>query len=605
MLKFISNFETKALEDGSITIKGIASSNTMDRDGDVILPTAWKDGLASYQKNPILLAYHRHDQPIGKVLETTITDKGLEVTAVVSKSAGAVYDLIKEGILSTFSVGFRVKEANYDDVSDIFVIKQAELLELSVVSIPANPDASFSVAKSFDNESELKNFKDTFIHKEPKMEITQKDSTVVELEKKVENMTAAVELLLEKQTEAEKEKAAKMEAEKVSIQVQDRVEALQSDLEKAFADKEKSFAETIDKLRAEIQEKGGELMKLRENKMKFSDKSENVAEKDICSAMLLAKAMGRPVTETRYGKGIVEKAAAHLAGMSTPADWEQTFSTKLWNDIQLDLKVKQLFANIAMTSPVMQIPVNPEAGLGSWVTTANYRGANSTGTAVDHTPSDAPLTAHKLVAKEYLGYEEEEDSILPLLPMINAAIVRRVSRSLDRALLIGAGSGSDPVTGMATFAVAAATNLAIPVATVVDSDDFQTLRQSMGRYGLNPKDVVYIVSTEVYFDLLKDINFKTMDNVGDMATLLTGQVGMMHGSPVIVSGEFEAKAATKHAAVAVNKNYFITGTLRNLVIERDRDIEEQKNILVASTRMGFVNVTGASTTPAACITWAV
>ena len=69
------------------------------------------------------------------------------------------YNLIKEGILKAFSVGFRVKEADYDVNTDIFVIKDVELYEVSVVSVPANQDSLFEVSKCFNNPAEYAEFK--------------------------------------------------------------------------------------------------------------------------------------------------------------------------------------------------------------------------------------------------------------------------------------------------------------------------------------------------------------------------------------------------------------------------------------------------------------
>ena len=42
------------------------------------------------------------------------------------------------------------------------MIKDAELFEVSVVSVPCNQAATFSLAKSFDSETEYEDFKKTF-----------------------------------------------------------------------------------------------------------------------------------------------------------------------------------------------------------------------------------------------------------------------------------------------------------------------------------------------------------------------------------------------------------------------------------------------------------
>ena len=137
------NLQVKENSEGnSLTIEGFANTTNKDRVGDVILEEAWtKGGLDNYLKNPIVLAYHDPTQPIGEVVDYAINNKGLHVMAEISKAAGNVYELVKQGVLKAFSVGFKVKDADYDKESDIFVIKDLELYELSVVSIPANADS--------------------------------------------------------------------------------------------------------------------------------------------------------------------------------------------------------------------------------------------------------------------------------------------------------------------------------------------------------------------------------------------------------------------------------------------------------------------------------
>ena len=156
----------KSVEEGDTELKiaGYASTNAMDRSCDKILPTAWtKGGLRNFETNPILLFNHNYDKPIGRVVEMATDSKGLKIKGVISKAAGDVYNLVKEGVLSTFSVGFIIKDADYDKSVDGLVVKDAELLEVSVVSVPCNQDATFSVAKSFENQDEYLEFKNSII----------------------------------------------------------------------------------------------------------------------------------------------------------------------------------------------------------------------------------------------------------------------------------------------------------------------------------------------------------------------------------------------------------------------------------------------------------
>ena len=150
-------------DDGGLDIKGSASTNAVDRAGDIIEHDAWtKGGLENFKNNPVILFNHNYDRPIGRAKELSVGENGLDITARISKSANEIKDLIKDGVLGAFSVGFKVKDAEYMTETDGYKIKDAELFEVSVVSVPCNQNAVFSIAKSFDNMEEYNKFKQDF-----------------------------------------------------------------------------------------------------------------------------------------------------------------------------------------------------------------------------------------------------------------------------------------------------------------------------------------------------------------------------------------------------------------------------------------------------------
>ena len=162
MFNLTSTFKSEPQEDGSVMVRGMASTADFDRAGDSIISDAWtKGGLGNFEKNPIILFNHDHNKPIGRATKVTPTNDGLHMEAKISKHAECA-DLIKDGVLGAFSVGFKVKDADYVKETDGLQIKDAELFEVSVVSIPCNQAATFSLAKSFDSEMEYEDFKKTF-----------------------------------------------------------------------------------------------------------------------------------------------------------------------------------------------------------------------------------------------------------------------------------------------------------------------------------------------------------------------------------------------------------------------------------------------------------
>lgn len=614
----------------SIYIEGYASTNDIDRAGDVVSAGVWEKGLENYLKNPIILAYHDHDDPIGRMVEHKIDAKGLWIKARIS-AAAETFRLIKDGVLTTFSIGFRILDAEYNSAAEIFIIKEIELVEISVVSVPCNQNAIFSLAKAFESAEEYSNFKEQFLpqgdsakgletskvtnstkNKEFNMDPKELEALLAATAKKAaEEATKA----LEAKAAAEKAAAEKAAADaalmeaKVAAAVKSQIEVGQSGAEKLLADLTKRLEDQADTskkalegLEAALKEKADEIAKIQASKMNFTDKSTQggIEYKEKETAVLLSKIKGVSVDATKYGKNLVEKAGAHVPS----ATWELEVSMNMEAEIRRRLVVANIMNPIQMQTNVMTIPVNPEAGFATWVTNAQFGTTASPGAAQTHQLKEITLNAYKVATMEYMAYEEEEDSLLVLLPIVRDAMVRRVARAVDKAFLLGAGSGADPVKG---FAIYDATSVVTPTntgnATIANLRD---LRKDLGAWGLDQSSLTYIVSTDVYYNLLDDTSFQTMDKVGSQATLLTGQIGMIGQTPVLVSDAFPTKAggaataATNIGAICVAPANFIAGRQRGLRFDTQDLVETQRKVMVASLRTGMtqlstVNGMGVST----------
>ena len=117
----------------------------------------------------------------------------------------------------------------------------------------------------------------------------------------------------------------------------------------------------------------------------------------------------------------------------------------------------------------------------------------------------------------------------------------------------------------------------------------------MGKYGIRPQDVVYIVSVSEYHNLISDSAYADSSQVEGLATKLTGQVGQVYGSPVLVSDEFATAAVSKFYAVAVNTRNFVIPRLRGVTVESDYEVANQRRVLVASQRLGFTDIINGAT----------
>jgi len=152
-------------DDGSVVISGFASTPDVDRYKDIVEPEAFKDALEMFMKNPVLLRSHDAARPVGSVTSAVVTDKGLKITATVIDKQTA--EEIRDGRMRALSIGyiphvvvlmvqeddgslreFNQKTDSVFDPQTVHVIKQLDLVEISVVATPANGNALFTVEKS-------------------------------------------------------------------------------------------------------------------------------------------------------------------------------------------------------------------------------------------------------------------------------------------------------------------------------------------------------------------------------------------------------------------------------------------------------------------------
>lgn len=130
----------------------IMSDDSVDRYGDVIVPDGWQ--LKNFKKNPIALFGHDSSFIVGhwtnvRVEAGKLLGKLRLLPAGVSERLDEIRAAVEAGVLRAVSVGFRPLETEPLEGSKNGGLKflKSELLECSLVSIPANP-AALSVAKS-------------------------------------------------------------------------------------------------------------------------------------------------------------------------------------------------------------------------------------------------------------------------------------------------------------------------------------------------------------------------------------------------------------------------------------------------------------------------
>ena len=101
-------------EAGAVRIRGYASTPDLDRYRDIVEPTAFKDALGMYLKNPVLLRSHNPDKPVGLVDVATITEKGLWVEGIIKDKE--IADEINAGLfaIKTFKIKIQIRHGGPD-----------------------------------------------------------------------------------------------------------------------------------------------------------------------------------------------------------------------------------------------------------------------------------------------------------------------------------------------------------------------------------------------------------------------------------------------------------------------------------------------------------
>ena len=652
-----STFKTHTEKDGSASIRGMASTSDFDRAGDSISPDAWtkSGGLNNFKKNPIILFNHDYDRPIGRATGLEVTDKGLELEARISKSApNGVCDLVKDGVLGAFSVGFRVKDADYIEETDGLMIKDAELFEVSVVSVPCNQAATFSLAKSFDSIEEYNDFKKTFTNRvdlagqslakedvrtssiasnapvraeksvQEEIVMSEDKTPEVDLEafaKQVAEQTAATFAMKQaeqkavEKAEAEKVEAAAAEKTKqeeevktaIRVGVETGAEKLVKDVEAKLAQKDVEIAEVLKQYKTDLEDKKEEISRLQDSKRVFANRGDGDISKwgkEFMYASILGKITGKG-WDTDYARDVMQKAGVSYDA-STGIGLDASVSSTFENEVRLEQKVANLFREMAVNSGATVLPIIPDTEDANWnatglETTANLleeKGATDNNFHVGR----VTLNAYRLISGTFIANDTDEQIVVNVLPWILSALARAHARAIDGSIMNGTsnqaglagGAGTDGAGSFFAADSADVTDIANDGSGALTGANLLSIRAEMGKYGVNPADVAYVVNVEEYFNLIADAAFSDISEVGsDVAMKIVGQVGSIYGSPVVASDQF-SRATTKTAAVAVNVHNYLMPRLKSVSIETDYEVAGQRTALVAAQSRGFEELVAGS-----------
>lgn len=241
-----------------------------------------------------------------------------------------------------------------------------------------------------------------------------------------------------------------------------------------------------------------------------------------------------------------------------------------------------------------------------------YKGAENTDiTESKPTTAKSTLTAEEVCV--YIGYSYtlDEESIIPLLPLLKEDAVAAIIGGTEDAIINGDISGThmDSDVTAATDCRKLWKGLRKTTLSACKLDmstfNYQTvlrLMQKLGKYA-QPSQCFWGVGVLLAVKLLnlKDEQnnkiVQTMAELGPNATVLTGQIAVLAGSPVIssekmredmnASGVYDATTTDKAVMTYTRKDAFAIGRRKSVTVESDKDIVARKNKLVVTKRLIF------------------
>ena len=149
-------FALKSSDLGDRRIRFVGSDESLDRDGEIVSLAGWD--ISNYMKNPVVLYGHNYiGLPIAKTQSIAFDQRAKQMVFDIyfpsikdlssdpenpsehALTVDAIYNMAKIGLLNATSVGFR--GLDYEPTAEGRKWNKQELMEISIVPIPSNPNA--------------------------------------------------------------------------------------------------------------------------------------------------------------------------------------------------------------------------------------------------------------------------------------------------------------------------------------------------------------------------------------------------------------------------------------------------------------------------------
>jgi len=289
-------------------------------------------------------------------------------------------------------------------------------------------------------------------------------------------------------------------------------------------------------------------------------------------------------------------------------EWIPTLVASSYIDeFNLDRKVSGLFMEVRMPSNPFKWPV-----LTNGAVARKLGQATAGAKQVFNTDETIQFDAVKLANRYELPEELNEDSAPDIVRAIRIELIEGQEKSVEIAILEGDSTGAmhnfsqlPDVAGGTTIASILATTpetawdgirvrlqAADPDSRVdvgdaaISESELSDGRAKMGKFGVDPSQLVLISGPKVYNQLLQLDDVRTMEQLGAKATVITGQLAAYEGMPVIVSEYLREDLDTtgvnsatvpnniRGSVLMVNRKRWFTGLRRPVQVRVDSNKTE-------------------------------
>lgn len=537
MNKLFSDLQIKSLNEDEGIFVGIASTPTPDRVKDVVEPKG-----AVFTLPLPLLAFHNHEKVIGTVEQVSITEQGIEVVCRVLKDvtqeAKEIWGLIQNKAMNGLSIGFKALESE-PLPNGGYRFKKFEWLELSVVPVAMNGQASITATKAATPTPQQKGSKNMTISEQ----IQQFEAKKAQALAKMDALVTKGEVLNEQDDAGYKSAEAEVSS----------IDAHLSRLNGAEARQAKSAQP--------VAASGTPYIEVRDNTPKGTD--------FVRFTKALALSRGNPMQALEIAKSMkagnrVETVlkAAVSGGSTTSADFAALLPAQTMASEFIDLLRPETI--LGKLTP-RQVPSNihlPKANTG---TTASWVGEGKAAPVTNAAFGDLFIGEHKIGAIAVFTEELLRRSEPAAEALVRDDLLATVSNSIDIAFIDAANAGIAGVKPAAITNGASATAASGTTAAAVRADVATAYKKFIvANHALASGVWIMHPSTALSLSMMRNVNgAKEFEGVS-----MSG--GTLEGLPVVTSTNVPGDAVAGYSVVLAVQNDILVAE-GGLVIDASRE----------------------------------